>query len=375
MNALPRSPHSSDTMKTQKPSPVGLIVILLTFVGLLLAAMIYLADNALVANTLAALAAILVAYLLLIASRFLTSPDSLRFERISRRIESLERNLATEAPADMLAERKRQAIMAMGPQTFYYLDQSQIQALYQQVIQDLDPKTIEVEEQSARKAGITGRFKVLEPSLERSGQTRTTKKYEVETSLATQYVKIQQALIDANQVIFGAEDFETDSEDIKSFLHLTALMKEQFNFEIPLHLQERFLHDLRRRSALEHLENLKEATGYIATQAQYVVIHAAANQSAIVLRLQHPIGPYLTELQEIKTSSTHDGKMMEIRGDSGPTPNVGFELLLAKDYLTPAGMNILSRKALPRIKITCLGRIISWDEDRVTLLINPIAIY
>jgi hypothetical protein len=373
MNALPRS---LDTVKTQKSWPIALTVILLTCIGLLLAAMIYLADNALVANSLAALAAIPVAYLLLlITSRFLTSADSSRFERISRRIDSLERNLGTEAPADMLAERKRQAIMAMGPQTFYYLDQSQIQALYQQVIQDLDPKTIEVEEQSARKAGITGRFKVLEPSLERSGQTRTTKKYEVETSLATHYTKLQQALIDADQVMFGAEDFEADSEDIKSFLHLIALMKGQFNFEIPPHLQERFLHDLRRRSALDHLANLKGATGYIATQAQYVVIHAADDRSAMILRLQHPIGPYLTELQAITTDSTYGREMMEARVRSNPTPNVSFELLLTKDYLTPAGMNILSRKDLPRIKITCLGRIISWDDARATLLINPIAIY
>lgn len=271
------------------------------------------------------------------------------------RVEQVREELAgairgmRRSPGISLSEKKKEALLAQGPKAFYYLDRSQVEDLYPQVFQEPEPKRIETRETKETKKGIAAKLKFLEPEYKKGRAEELTKIYDMEQSLGTMYNRIEQYLVEKDKVTFGLEEFEWDRSSIDEFKTMCQLMQSKLNFQVPSDLQAKFAHEKMVDFALENLEKLSNISGYVAIQAELSVVDISNN--VCTLSLIHPMNTYLV-------------------------PNaypVSIRITCANEYTTPSGSSVFKRGKL--IKITCLGKVVSWDRENATLEISPIAIY
>jgi hypothetical protein len=136
---------------------------------------------------------------------------------------------------------KKRAIMSMGPQPFYYLDQGQVDDLFPQIVADSPPTAVEVEEQHSRTGGIAARLRFLEPRYERGSQTKTTSKFESSLTPTVRYKQIEKELFDHGNVAFGLEDFTFASIAVQEFRTIAERLHAEFDFDIPNELQEQYI--------------------------------------------------------------------------------------------------------------------------------------
>lgn len=275
--------------------------------------------------------------------------------RRSSKVEDATRHLA-EAVRDIgrypevsLAEKKRKAILALGPKTFYYIDENQVRDLYTQVFQELKPKRIKTRETEETKKGITAKIKFLEPKYEKGRGKEVTKSYEVEQTLATMYNEIEQYLVENDKVTFGLEEFEYDKSSIAEFQAMCEHMESKLNFSVPEELQSKFLSDKMTDFAVQNLEKLSHVSGYVAVQGELSVVDIS--KDGYTLSLTHPLSQHLAP-------GVYD---------------TTIQVTCTSDCVTPSGKSTFKRDKL--IKITCLGKVVSWRTQDAALEIGPIAIY
>ena len=249
-----------------------------------------------------------------------------------------------------MGQKKRDAFSRVGPKTFYYLDETQIKQLHEQVSEQLEPKEIETQEALTTDKGIKGVLKMVEPRYRRLRSVQTKKKYEIEHSSAAMYNAVEKYLFEKGDVSFGIEDFEFDEASVSEFRSMCTQMKEKFDFAIPDDLQENFVSDRMRGLAMEAIDRLSHVSGYVAVQAEFVVSTTIQDQRVLHL-FAHPLNRHL---------GSEDTK-------------VSIEIRCSSDLLTPAGNAAL--EVDHPVKIACVGKVVRWDSDDRTLVISPIAVY
>jgi len=257
--------------------------------------------------------------------------------------------LSATASRVSIADKKKEAIKKMGPKTFYYLDESQVKDLYLQVIQEPEPKRIQTRETKEVKGGIIGKFPMVEPKYERGKTQEVTKDYDVEQVPAMRYNKVEQFFFDKGKVIFGLDEFEFDKSSIDDFESVCNQMKSKFNLDIPDDMYATFFVDKMREFALEYIKKLASSSGYIALQSEFLVVDIADNDC--ILSRVHPLNQHLRpEDKEVK-----------------------IQIGCSRSFLTPSG--IATFKKGKSVKITSLGKVVSWDDKDKILEVSPIAIY
>jgi len=257
---------------------------------------------------------------------------------------------STELPAPKgPGDKKREAFKQTGPRTFYYIDEVQVQDLYDQISEEVEPQTIETEEEQQSQAGVSANLKILSPKYDRGKKTHTKKTFEVKHTPAVMYSKIEEYLIEKGMITFGIEDFTYDESSIKEFSSMCDQMKNKFNFAVPVDLQNHFINDKKRGYAIERSKEVSNTSGLIAVQAEFTVIDEKENSR--ILSFAHPLNQFLGS----------EDKPLSI------------EITCACDHLSPSGSHTFVSNS--SVKVSCLGKLIRWDDKKHGLSINPIAIF
>jgi hypothetical protein len=150
-------------------------------------------------------------------------------------------------------------------------------------------------------------------------------------------------------VIFGLDEFEFDKSSIDDFESVCNQMKSKFNLDIPDDMYATFFVDKMREFALEYIKKLASSSGYIALQSEFLVVDIADNDC--ILSRVHPLNQHLRpEDKEVK-----------------------IQIGCSRSFLTPSG--IATFKKGKSVKITSLGKVVSWDDKDKILEVSPIAIY
>jgi hypothetical protein len=270
-------------------------------------------------------------------------PDAL----VSSMLELLSKHNEHERVS--VAQKKKEAIQKIGPKTFYYIDESQVKDLYPQVFQELEPKRIQTRESKQIKKGISAKLRFIEPKYERGRAEETTKIYDVELRPPMMYNKVEQYLLEKGKITFGLEEFEFEKSPIDDFKSMCEKMQNKFEFNIPDDLQAIFVADKMREFALQCVKELSGSTGYVAIQTEFSVIDIPGD--AYILSLVHPLNEYFP-LENKK---------------------IRIQVTCAKECLTSSGVSTFKKDK--SVKITCLGKVVSWNNEDKILEISPIAIY
>jgi len=272
---------------------------------------------------------------------------SRNLKRIEDRVSDF-RELITQVKSRSTAERKKEIIQKTGPKTFYYLNEDQVKDLYPQVLQGLEPIRIETQERKSVIKGIGARLKFFEPKYESGKVIQQTKTYEVQQKLPMMYNEVEQYLIEKGKITFGLEEFEFDKSLIDDFRSMCSQMRDKFNYLIPEDYQSKFVSGKMRDLALEWIKKLRDSSGYVAIQSEFLINEI---NNACMLIFDHPLNTHLSQ-------------------DDTP---VKIQISCAKKFMNLSALGTL-RKDRP-VKITCLGKVVSWDDQNSILEISPIAIY
>jgi len=270
-----------------------------------------------------------------------------RIENISAMVDEIRSKL--EPDRGSVAQKKKEVFQKMGPKTFYYLDESQVKDLYPQVFQELEPKRIETRESKETKKGIAAKLRLIEPKYESGRAEEKTKIYDVEQTPPMMYNRVEQYLLEKDRMTFGVEEFEFDKSSIDEFKSMCEQMQSKFNFNIPKDLQANFVSDKMREFTLQRVKELSGSTGYVAIQTEFSIIDIP--DDAYILSFVHPLNEYLPK----------EDKKVRIRATC------------AKECMTSSGVSTFKKDK--SVKITCLGKVVSWDNEDKILEITPIAIY
>jgi len=257
--------------------------------------------------------------------------------------------LVDKAPRASIADEKKKEIQKMGPKTFYYLDESQVKDLYLQVFQEPEPKRIQTRETKEARVGVAVKLHVVEPKYERGKAQEVTKDYDMEQVPAMMYNKVEEFFFDKGRVTFGLDEFEFDQSEIDDFQSVCDEVKSKFNLEIADDQRATYVLDKMREFALDYIKKLASSSGYIALQDEFIVLNTADDDC--ILFYAHPLNEHL--LPE--------------------DPQVRIQIGCARSFLTPSGTATF--KKTKSVKITCLGKVVSWDDKNNVLEVNPIAIY
>ncbi len=266
---------------------------------------------------------------------------------ISDNVDEIRSKLESESVS--VAQKKKEVFQKMGPKTFYYLDESQVKDLYPQVFQELEPKRIETRESKETKKGISAKFRLIEPKYERGRAEETTKIYETKQTLSMMYNRVEQYLLEKGRMTFGLEEFEFEKSSIDEFKSMCDKMRSKFEFDIPEDLQANFVSDKMREFALQRVKVLSGSTGYVAIQTEFSIIDIPSD--AYILSFVHPLSEHLPK----------EDKKGRI------------QVTCAKECMTSSGVSTFKKDK--SVKITCLGKVVSWNNEDKILGISPIAIY
>lgn len=125
-------------------------------------------------------------------------------------------------------------------------------------------------------------------------------------------------------------------------------MEDVYKYKIDLEARETHWIKLNREYANPILEQIKNLSGNVAFQEDFLVI---SKEDHFELSYIHRINQYLDTDSKKVSISCH----------------------LPKNNLTSTGKSYII--ADKYIKATCIGKIIRWDESERCLIINPIAIF
>lgn len=247
------------------------------------------------------------------------------------------------------AQKKKDTIMKMGPKTFYYLDESQVKDLYPQAFQEREPTRIETRESKGTKKGISAKFKFISPKYEKDSAQEKTEIYDIKQNLSIMYNKVEKYLSQRDKVKFGLEEFEFEESQINEVNSLFDKMRDEYKLNVPKDMQDKIVSDKMKEFALQNIEKLYTSSGYVAIQNEFSVIEI--HNSTYLLSFSHPLNEYLPQ------------------GEA----NVRIQITCAKKYMSSSGESIFKKDK--SVKITCLGKVVSWNSQDKILEINPIAIY
>ncbi|MBM4445810.1 MAG: hypothetical protein FJ023_00420 [Chloroflexi bacterium] len=250
---------------------------------------------------------------------------------------------------DSIAEKKKREIQSTGLKTFYYLDESQIKDLYPQIAGGITAEQIQTKRLKGSKKGISAKLKIVEPEYHQEAADEKTTTYSVKQHLSLQYNEIERYLFDKSQVTFALEDFESDEALIQQAENTVNEIRDS-GLDIPEETMRRLLAKKMEKLASQNIKRLENASGYIAIKCEVIAMNTEETEYQR-LQYEHPLSKYLSQ-EENKAA---------------------IQINCAKESITPSGCNAFAKHK--RAKITCLGKVLSWDPNTNTLQISPIAIY
>lgn len=245
-----------------------------------------------------------------------------------------------------------QTLMATTPKTFFYLDESMIDDLYAQVVQEPSPEEISVQERAETRKGIIGRIKVLEPEYARTSGSNVTSIYRPTVDAAIKYNFVQDYLLQGEAIEFGIDDFAFDPGEEADEISELFLRLPSSNFpeELINEMLERFTAAAKEAAVTDKFDQLARVSGYVAMHSDFVV--EESQPDSLRLRLRHIVNNYI---------------------DDPALQDVSIIVVGNSDGLTSYGRaSFVTRNS---IRAVVVGHVVSWNEMPPTLTIVPIAIY
>ncbi len=269
-------------------------------------------------------------------------------DQLSERVDEI---LTPLTPKKIPGDRKKEAILKMGPKTFYYLDENQIKDLYSQVSREPELRQIETRESKETKKGICAKLVApITARYEKDRAEETKKSYDVNLTLATMYNKVEQYLFDNDKVLFGLEEFDYDKKLIEELNSLISQLKTKLGEKSPLEtLQKEFVSEKMNDFALKGIQKLSESSGYVAIQTEFLIVDI--KEGSCILSFVHPLNEYLLK-NDIEAK---------------------IQIICSKVPMSESGKSTFQKDK--KIKITCVGKVVSWNDKENTLEISPIALY
>lgn len=253
-----------------------------------------------------------------------------------------------QADPSHLAGMKRRLITSMGPQSYYYLDTNQIEDLYSEVIQSLPARSREVEEERSRGGEVSAKLKIVDPKLTRGVRTKTVEKFEEDLTLTKKYSIVRSRLFESSAMVFGAEDVPAESDFLPEIEGIFVEIESILGSGLPGDTGERLVAERKRKIGQERLDYLRSATGHVALHGEFLVTRNTPADEQRILLLDHPLNEYL---------------------DTAPRASIKIS---CDDAYFRSGAHIFQDGTT--IRVTCVGKVLSWNEADRVLTIIPMAL-
>jgi hypothetical protein len=221
------------------------------------------------------------------------------------------------------------------PKTFYYLDESAVESLFNTISPTLRTMEVEKEVSQERKKDLRGTLAGFGASYgSKSGSAEKEKKQSIETP-ESKYESVVQYLLENEKVTLGLEEFSID----KSFEEdLVFIWEENLDSQDAEQSRQQLAQLTRKAFGEQKLKKLGLASGYVLIAGEFVVVVNPALQSAL-LSFQHPVS---------------DAVGIDIKFSMDCT-----------DHLRAVGMEILSKTST--IRVGMLAEVIGFSNYVLTL--------
>jgi hypothetical protein len=221
------------------------------------------------------------------------------------------------------------------PKTFYYLDESAVESLFNTISPTL--RTMEVEKETSQEKrkglrGVLGGFGASYGS--KSGRAERERKQTVDTP-ESKYDSVVRYLLDSDKAALGLEEFRIDTGLEQELLFAWQENQESENTD---QSREHFNQISRKAFGEQKLKQLGTANGYALIAGEFMVAVNSTPPSAR-LSLQHPVSDAV-------------GIDVKISADCA-------------DHLRAVGKDILSKT--PTIRIAMLSEVIGFSNYVLTL--------
>ncbi len=221
------------------------------------------------------------------------------------------------------------------PKTFYYLDESAVDSLFNTISSTLRTTEVEKEVSQEKRKGLRGAlggFGASYGSL--SGRAEKEKKQAFDTP-ESKYDSVVRFLLENEKAILGLEEFAIDTGFEKDLLFIWEENLESENTE---QSREQLAQLSRKAFGEQKLKKLGTASGYVLVAGEFMVVVNSAPQSAS-LSFQHPV-----------------------------SDAVGIDVRISvdcADHLRAVGREVLSKT--PTIRVGILAEVIGFSSYVLTL--------
>lgn len=242
----------------------------------------------------------------------------------------------------LVAKRKE---LTKTPKIFYYLDNSVIKSLHNQIASSVRTREITVESGKTTSKGVDLKLPI-HPSYQ-SEKLRTEKRRaEVVEPMEKQFEDVLNYLLDHELVKIGIEEFDYDKKTENEFLATCHEIKDKFEFELPKNVMDQFIKINKQKYVDSKMQEIKSLSGYVLMSGEFSV---TSKGEEWIVSYDHPVNEaadWETENRLILKSSCPKTEMT----------NIGNDTFSKTD----------------RAKFVLLGNIVKFDENKLELVMRPI---
>lgn len=261
-----------------------------------------------------------------------------------------------------------------GPKTFYYLDESQITGLYQQ-ISEPDPDSIETTVSKGRKGTIGAVLGWLGLGYEQSSGQEIKKKYSKEDSASLKFNALEDYFFHNEMITTDIMDFDPDP-GTPELLGVIDKAEEYYG-EIPKDITAALISGLNAERAEQCAERVSRTSGWVAVKDEFLV--ERFDESGLVLSHTHMAGVFISAHRSGRVfSEVPDGQP----GPSHASPPAESQQVFPEMTIKLVGSHesVSKRGAsafVPgkKLKISCIGKVTAWDDIEEVLEINPLGVF
>lgn len=246
-------------------------------------------------------------------------------------------------------DKKRYIIQNIGLKIFYYLDESLIKDLYPQAIKELQPSEIITIKTDESNLGVIADLKVVKPTLLAKNNKQIKSKYKIDNPMVNMYNQIENYLFNKEDTTFALEDFQYDDKQFEEIALMFKQIREKYQIELLSEYPEKYIADKILEFALMAADNIVKVSGYIAMMSEFKV--TSKTDVSTELTLDHPLNGYLDNSEE----------------------RILIKAFCVNSNLKDAGKTFLTQDKI--VKLVIIGKVVRWDQNERSLIVNPIAIY
>lgn len=259
-----------------------------------------------------------------------------------------KRKLHETSTPTFYRNEERWLLESTGLKTFYLIDERQINDFYSQI--NLSPVLQEITEKEKStkllEAGISNTPINIKGNT--TGELEKTSKYAIDNSIVTKYGHVENYLKEYELISYGIAPFYSDERKKVLFYNSCDQLQVEHGFEITTEQREKHWIKLNQEYALPFLDEIKHTSGNVAIQETFNIVE---NEDTFQLIHLHKINDFLPDKEQ----------------------GVSIVIMANKSNLSQSGKSFFINGKT--IKVTCLGKVITWDDETRSLIINPISIF